>query len=52
MILPAVGFYEKNDTRFPIPHVPWLTLTEAAVRSPGEALEEWEIWRMLAVRLN
>jgi len=51
MVLPAAGFYEKNDTRFPTPHVPWLTLTEAAVRPPGEALEEWEIWRMLAVRL-
>jgi len=51
MVLPAAGFYEKSDTRFPTPHVPWLTLTEAAVRPPGEALEEWEIWRRMAVRL-
>jgi DMSO reductase family type II enzyme molybdopterin subunit len=51
MVLPGAGFYEKTDTRFPTPHVPWLTLTEKAVNSPGEALEEWEIWRRLAVRI-
>ena len=29
MVLPGAGFYEKTDTRFPTPHVPWLTLTDA-----------------------
>jgi len=52
MILPGAGFYEKTDTRFPTPHVPWLTLSEAAVSPPGEALEEWEIWRRMAQRLQ
>jgi anaerobic selenocysteine-containing dehydrogenase len=51
IVLPGAGFYEKTDTRFPTPHVPWLTLTERAVSPPGEALEEWEIWRRLAVRI-
>jgi len=52
MVLPAAGFYEKTDTRFPTPHVPWLTLTERAVNPLGEAIEEWEFGRRLAVRMQ
>ncbi len=52
MVLPGAGFYEKTDTRFPTPHVPWLTLTERAVAPPGEAKEEWEVGRLLAVRMQ
>jgi DMSO reductase family type II enzyme molybdopterin subunit len=52
LVLPGAGFYEKTDTRFPTPHVPWLTLTEAAVAPPGEAKEEWDIMRLLADRLS
>jgi DMSO reductase family type II enzyme molybdopterin subunit len=52
MILPGAGFYEKTDTRFPTPHVPWLTLTEAAVKPLGEGKEEWEVGRLLAVRIQ
>ncbi len=52
MVLPAAGFYEKTDTRFPTPHVPWITLTEAAVQPPAEAMPEWDIWKMLAVRME
>ncbi|MBU0996314.1 MAG: molybdopterin-dependent oxidoreductase [Proteobacteria bacterium] len=51
-ILPCAGFYEKLDTRFPTPHVPWLTLTEQAVKPVGEAKMEWEICCMLAEKIE
>ncbi len=50
--LPCAGFYEKLDTRFPTPHVPWLTLTEKAVEPPGEAKQEWDICVMLAGKIE
>ncbi|RJP24035.1 MAG: ethylbenzene dehydrogenase [Candidatus Abyssobacteria bacterium SURF_5] len=52
MVLPAAGFYEKTDTRFPTPHVPWLTLTEKAVPPPGEAQEEWAVCKKLAEKMH
>ena len=52
IVLPAAGFYEKLDTRFPTPHVPWLTLTDRAVAPPGEAKSEFEIFRLLAGRIE
>jgi DMSO reductase family type II enzyme molybdopterin subunit len=52
MVLPAAGFYEKTDARFPTPHVPWLTFTEAAVSPVGEARDEWEISRAIAARMK
>ncbi len=52
MVLPGAGFYEKVDTRFPTPHVPWLTLTDAAVKPLGEAREEWEIFGQLAEQMQ
>jgi len=50
--LPCAGFYEKLDTRFPSPHVPWLTLTDQAVEPPGEAKNEFEICVMLARKIE
>ncbi|MBI5118772.1 molybdopterin-dependent oxidoreductase [Candidatus Poribacteria bacterium] len=52
MVLPGAGFYEKTDTRFPTPHVPWLTLTEAAVPPPGEGRGEWETFKHMAERMQ
>ncbi len=52
LILPAAGFYEKSDTRFPTAHVPFLTLTEPAVKPPGEALAEWDTWNMIAAKVG
>ncbi len=52
MVLPGAGFYEKTDTRFPTPHVPWLTLTEAAVAPQAEAKDEWTIFRLLSQRMQ
>ncbi|MDY6906172.1 MAG: molybdopterin-dependent oxidoreductase [Thermodesulfobacteriota bacterium] len=50
--LPCAGFYEKLDTRFPTPHVPWLTLTDQAVKPVGESKPEWEISEMLAKKIE
>ncbi len=50
--LPCAGFYEKTDTRFPTPHVPWLTLTDEAVKPIGESKTEWEICRMLGQKVE
>jgi DMSO reductase family type II enzyme molybdopterin subunit len=52
MVLPGAGFYEKNDTRFPTPHVPWLTFTEKAVAPPGEGREEWHVFKSIAEKLK
>ncbi|UCD85807.1 MAG: molybdopterin-dependent oxidoreductase [Deltaproteobacteria bacterium] len=52
IVLPAAGFYEKTDTRFPTPHVPFLTLTDKAVEPPGEAKDEFEISRLLAKKIE
>ncbi len=51
-VLPCAGFYEKLDTRFPTPHVPWLTLTDKAVEPPGEAKNEFDICVMLATKIE
>lgn len=51
-VLPCAGFYEKLDTRFPTPHVPWLTLSEQAVKPVGESKMEWEISWMLAEKIE
>ncbi len=50
--LPCAGFYEKLDTRFPTPHVPWLTLTDQAVKPVGETKTEWEICKLLAEKIE
>lgn len=50
--LPCAGFYEKLDTRFPTPHVPWLTLTDKAVKPVGESMQEWDICKMLAEKIE
>ncbi len=52
MVLPGSGFYEKVDTRFPTPHVPWVTLTDRAVEPLAESKPEWEIWKLLAQRIE
>lgn len=51
LLLPAAGFYEKLDVRFPTPHVPWVTLTEKAVQPPGEAMAEWGMAELLTARI-
>jgi DMSO reductase family type II enzyme molybdopterin subunit len=52
IVLPAAGFYEKTDFRFPVTEVNFLTFTEQAVKPVGEAKPEWEIFSLLARKLH
>jgi DMSO reductase family type II enzyme molybdopterin subunit len=52
IILPAAGFYEKTDFRFPVTEVNFLTFTQQAVKPVGEAKPEWEIFSLLARKLH
>ena len=52
IVLPAAGFYEKVDFRFPTAHVNYLTFTDQAVQPPGEAKPEWEIFALLAKKME
>ncbi len=52
IVLPAAGFYEKVDMRFPSPHIPYLTFTDKAVEPIGESKPEWEIMCLLAKKIS
>jgi nitrate reductase alpha subunit len=52
IVLPASGFYEKTDFRFPTMHNNFLTFTDKAVQPPGEAKPEWETFALLAKKLQ
>jgi len=52
IVLPAAGFYEKVDFRFPTAHINFLTFTDKAVEPVGEAKPEWEIFALLARKLQ
>ncbi|MDP2673403.1 MAG: molybdopterin-dependent oxidoreductase, partial [Dehalococcoidia bacterium] len=52
IVLPAAGFYEKVDFRFPTAHVNYLTFTDQAVQPHGESKPEWEIFALLAKKME
>lgn len=52
IVLPAAAFYEKADFRFPTAHVNFLTFTDKAIDPPGEAKPEWEIFTLLARKIQ
>jgi len=52
IVLPAAGFYEKTDFRFPATDINFLTFTEQAVKPVGESKPEWEIFSLLARKLH
>jgi DMSO reductase family type II enzyme molybdopterin subunit len=52
IVLPAAGFYEKTDFRFPVAEINFLTFTQQAVKPVGEAKPEWEIFSLLARKLH
>ncbi|GAG02924.1 unnamed protein product, partial [marine sediment metagenome] len=52
IVLPAAGFYEKVDFRFPTMHVNFLTFSDQAVQPIGEAKPEWEMMALLAKKLE
>ncbi len=52
IVLPAAAFYEKVDFRFPTAHINFLTFTDKAVEPLGETKPEWEIFALLAKKLQ
>jgi DMSO reductase family type II enzyme molybdopterin subunit len=52
IVLPAAGSYEKVDFRFPTAHINWLIFNDKAVTPPGEAKPEWEIFCLLAQKIE
>src|SRR3990172_5155645 len=52
IVLPAAAFYEKVDFRFPTAHINQLTFTDQAVQQPGHAKPEWEVFGLLAKKLQ
>ena len=52
IVLPAAAFYEKVDFRFPTMHINFLTFTDQAVKPIGESKSEWEMFTLLAKKLQ
>jgi DMSO reductase family type II enzyme molybdopterin subunit len=52
IILPAAAFYEKIDFRFPTAHTNFLTFSDKAVDPVGESKPEWEIFALLAKKIQ
>ncbi len=52
IVLPAAAFYEKVDFRFPTIHTNFLTFSDKAVEPVGESKPEWEIFALLAKKLQ
>ncbi len=51
-VLPAAGYYEKPGIKYPVAYVPYLHYCDAAIRPVGEAKNEWEIYFLLAERIQ
>jgi len=52
IILPAANHYEKVDHHIATPEIGHLTLSDRAVDPPADVKEEWEIFALLAKRLE
>jgi DMSO reductase family type II enzyme molybdopterin subunit len=52
IFLPAATHFEKINFHYTTPHVMQLLLTEQAAAPAGEAKSEWEVFRLLARRIE
>jgi len=52
IVLPVALSYEKLTFHIPTPDILTLTLSDAAVAPPGEAKPEWEIFYLLAKKIE
>lgn len=52
IVLPAAQQYEKLGFGIPSSHVMNLTFCDKAVDPPGEALQEWEVFRRIAEKVE
>jgi DMSO reductase family type II enzyme molybdopterin subunit len=46
-VLPAAGYYEKHGIKYAQSYVPYLILSDQAVKPLGESKSEWEIFGLL-----
>ena len=52
LILPAAGYYERDSLKYPQSYLPYFVLCEKAVEPLGESKSEWEIFGLLARKLQ
>lgn len=51
-LLPAAGYYEKQGFKYTVAYIPYLHFCDAAVPPIGESKDEWEIYHLLAERIQ
>ena len=52
LILPTAGYYERDSLKYSQAYIPYLLLCEKAVEPLGEAKPEWEIFGLMARKLQ
>jgi DMSO reductase family type II enzyme molybdopterin subunit len=52
LVLPAAGYYEKPGVKYAQSYLPYVVVGEKAVEPLGEAKSEWEIFGLLARRVQ
>ncbi|MBI4516868.1 MAG: molybdopterin-dependent oxidoreductase [Deltaproteobacteria bacterium] len=52
IVLPAAGYYEKRGIKYAQSYVPYVVFGDKAVEPPGEAKGEWQIYGLLARRIQ
>jgi DMSO reductase family type II enzyme molybdopterin subunit len=52
LILPAPGYYERDSLKYSQSYLPYLVICEKAVEPLGESKPEWEIFGLLARRVQ
>ena len=52
LILPTSGYYERDSLKYSQAYIPYLLLCEKAVEPLGEAKPEWEIFGLMARKLQ
>ncbi len=52
LILPTAGYYERDSLKYSQAYLPYLVVCEKAVEPLGEAKPEWEIFGLLARKIQ
>jgi DMSO reductase family type II enzyme molybdopterin subunit len=52
LFLPAAGYYEKRGIKYAVALAPYVVVGDRAVAPLGESKGEWEIWSLLAQRIQ
>jgi len=52
LVLPAAGYYEKSGFKYTLSYMPFLHLGDKAVEPLYESRDEWEIFRLLAKKVE